>query len=126
MLTSSELTRNLFPYKITKTSATGYTVEVALVGFSKSEIEVEVINGILVVKPDQTKLEAELGEYMFQGISGLDFERSWVLQNQMITKSADFYNNLLLSAVKALVPMPTKATTIELTQEQKDAIAETL
>ena len=62
------------PYNIKKIDAENYEIQIALAGFSKSELDIVVEDGNLVVKGEQDKSE---DEFLHKGIAERNFTRTW-------------------------------------------------
>ena len=74
---------NYPPYNIRKTGKDNYSIEVALAGFSKKDVEVEFEDNILTVRTKQLNKSEDQnvdGEIIHKGISQRQFARSLLLQ----------------------------------------------
>ena len=99
------------PYNIRKDEENIYTIEMAVAGFSKEDLEAELKEGILMVrsKPDQ-----EEGEYLHRGIAKRAFSRSFTLSDDMIIKGADLINGMLTISLERIIPEEKKSRMIEI------------
>ena len=70
------------PYNIRKEGDYNYTIEMALAGMSRDDLEVEVADGTLTVRSVDKKEQD--GELLHQGISYRKFKRSWTLANDCL------------------------------------------
>ena len=75
------------PYNIRKVDEYNYVIELALAGFSESDIEVEVKDGTLSVRSKEDKNTDE-SQYVHRGIARRSFSRTWTLSDDMIVKGA--------------------------------------
>ena len=107
----SESTTGYPPYNIRKDEENIYTIEMAVAGFSKEDLEAELKEGILMVrsKPDQ-----EEGEYLHRGIAKRAFSRSFTLSDDMIIKGADLINGMLTISLERIIPEEKKSRMIEI------------
>ena len=73
---SSESATGYPPYNIRKDEENFYTIEMAVAGFSKEDLEAELKEGILTVS---SKSNQDEGEYLHRGIARRAFSRSFTL-----------------------------------------------
>ena len=101
------------PYNIRKDEEDLYTIEMAVAGFAKEDLEAELKDGVLTVrsKPDQ-----EEGEYLHRGIAKRAFSRSFTLSDDVVIKGADLVNGMLTINLEKIVPEEKKARMIEIGQ----------
>jgi len=94
---------NYPPHNIVKYSDSEYAIEVAVAGFSKQEINVEVDQDQLVVRGTQ-KTTDESKEYLHRGLASRDFEQSWTLAEYMEVKDAEVKDGMLVISIQRIVP----------------------
>tara|TARA_B100002019_G_scaffold159783_1_gene137728 strand:- start:1791 stop:2234 length:444 start_codon:yes stop_codon:yes gene_type:complete len=92
---------NYPPYNIINGSDNRTTLEVALAGFSRSDIEVSTEQGVLTVRAYPEKDERT---YAHKGISSKSFSKSWQLGDDIEVKSVDLENGLLTVVLEKFVP----------------------
>ena len=90
------------PYNIQKVGDYNYTIEMALAGFSKDDIEVEVADGTLSVRSD--KKEEPDDEFYHRGISYRKFERKFTLADDLVVNGAKLENGMLTIDLERIVP----------------------
>ncbi len=91
------------PYNIQKVGDYNYTIEMALAGFSKDDIEVEVADGTLSVRSD--KKEEPDDEFTYhRGISYRKFERKFTLADDLVVNGAKLENGMLTIDLERIVP----------------------
>jgi len=85
------------PYNISKSLDDDeiYVVTLAVAGFKKSEIDVELKEGNLLINGNVEKKEEEGIEYLHKGIAERDFFRSFKLAEYVEVKSAKLEDGLL-------------------------------
>ena len=107
------------PYNIRKDEEDLYTIEMAVAGFAKEDLEAELKDGVLTVrsKPDQ-----EEGEYLHRGIAKRAFSRSFTLSDDVVIKGADLVNGMLTINLEKIVPEEKKARMIEIGQSTKSKV----
>ena len=97
---------NYPPYNIVKTDNNNYNVEIALAGFSKKDITVEVENGILTiesVKDKSDKEEDTLG-VLHKGISKRYFKKQFTIAKDVKVNEAELKDGLLKVSMERIVP----------------------
>ena len=93
-------------YNIVKTDNNNYNVEIALAGFSKKDITVEVENGILTiesVKDKSDKDEDTLG-VLHKGISKRYFKKQFTIAKDVKVNGAELKDGLLKVSMERIVP----------------------
>ena len=103
------------PYNIRKVDEYNYVIELALAGFSESDIEVEVKDVTLSVRSKEDKSTDE-SQYVHRGIARRSFSRTWTLSDDMIVKGAEFNNGLLNISLEKVVPEEKKPRLIPITK----------
>ena len=81
------------PYNIRKDGEYNYDIEMALAGFSKKDIEVEVADGVLTIR--SVKENEEDDSNLYRGISYRKFNRKFTLADDIIVKDAKLQDGLL-------------------------------
>jgi|TARA_B100000287_G_C20611752_1_gene772338 molecular chaperone IbpA len=104
------------PYNIVKSGKNTYDIEVALAGFNKKDINVEVENGMLTIetkKEDKESSKKEDGEVIHKGISKRYFKRSFTIANDVKVKGAELKDGLLRVSMEKIIPEEMKLKTID-------------
>ena len=81
------------PYNIKQVKENKYVIEMAVAGFSKSDIEMTLEGNKLVIKA-ATKDE-DNGDYLYRGIANRAFERTFTLADKVEIKDAEMINGML-------------------------------
>jgi molecular chaperone IbpA len=102
---------NYPPYNIKKTGDNNYTIELAVAGFAKQDIEIEFADDKLIVK-GSTSDDAD-SDYLFKGIAGRNFTRTFALNDQIEIKGAELFNGMLQIALERIIPEHKKPKKIE-------------
>ena len=95
------------PYNIRKIDETQYVIEIALAGFSKEDIEVEVTEGNLTVRSKKLEEKTELTSedcYVHKGIAKRSFLRSWTLSDDIVVRGADLKDGMLIINLEKVIP----------------------
>ena len=119
MLGNGSLTTqsNYPPYNIRKTGNDKYSIEVALAGFSKKDVEVEFEDNLLTVRTKQVNKSEDKnvnGEILHKGISQRQFARSFTIADDVKVNGAELKDGLLTIACERIVPEYKKKKLIEI------------
>jgi molecular chaperone IbpA len=103
---------NYPPYNIRKTGDNTYSVEIAVAGFGKSEIEIEMEDNKLIVRGNVAQ-DNESEEFLFKGIASRAFTRTFALHDQIEVKDAEILNGMLRIFLERVIPEEKKPRKIE-------------
>lgn len=109
-----DLTKNIPnypPYNIRKIDENRYQIEIAVAGFAKSEIDIELDGDKLVIR-GVTKQE-ESNDYIFKGIANRAFTRAFALDDQMVVQDAELFNGMLKIMLERIIPEHKKPIKVE-------------
>ena len=102
------------PYNIQKTEDYKFEIEMALAGFDKKDIEIEVAEGVLTVKSLKDKDTGATDDYtLYKGISQRNFTRKFTLADDIVVKGAELKNGMLTINLERIVPEEKKPQLIE-------------
>ena len=90
------------PYNIRKEGDYNYVIEMALAGFGKKDIEVEVADGTLSVR--SIKENSEDDSTVYRGISYRRFERKFTMADDIVVNDAKLENGMLNIELERIVP----------------------
>ena len=107
------------PYNIRKDEENIYTIEMAVAGFSKEDLEAELKEGILTVR---SKQDQDDGEYLHRGIVKRAFSRSFTLSHDVVIKGADLINGMLTISLERIIPEEKKSHMIEIGEPTESAL----
>lgn len=94
---------NYPPYNIVNGSDGRTTLEVALAGFSREDIEVETERNVLTVSAKKAPADKERN-YEHKGISYRTFSRNWQMGDDVEVESVDFVDGLLTISLRKELP----------------------
>ena len=94
------------PYNIRKGGDYTYAIEMALAGFSKNDIEIEVAEGLLTVRSvkEDSETNEEYDSKIYRGISYRKFNRKFTLADDIVVKDASLENGMLEITLQRIVP----------------------
>ena len=102
------------PYNIRKINEAQYVIEIALAGFSKEDIEVEVTEGNLAIRSKEEKETDEDESFVHKGIAKRSFLRSFTLSDDIIVKGADLKDGMLIINLEKVIPDEKKPRLIQI------------
>ena len=117
MLESTErYSSNYPPYNIHKLNEKDYKIEIALAGYSKDDIELELKETTLTVrnKAKEKVVNEEGNGVIHKGISTRQFERSFTISEDIKVKNAELKNGLLNIDLERIIPEEKKSRLIEI------------
>ncbi len=93
------------PYNIQKTEDFKFEIEMALAGFDKKDISVEVAEGVLTIKSIKDKDTGATDEFtLYKGISKRNFTRKFTLADDIVVNDAKLENGMLTISLERIVP----------------------
>ena len=90
------------PYNIQKTEDYKFVIEMAVAGFSKKDIEVEVASNVLTVR--SVKENNTDDSNLYQGISYRKFNRKFTLADDIVVNGAELKDGMLTISLERIVP----------------------
>jgi molecular chaperone IbpA len=116
-----DLTKNIPnypPYNIKKTGDNTYVIEIAVAGFARQDIEIELDNGNMIIK-GSAKNEEEENNFLYKGIANRNFTRTFTLEDQIEIKDAEMINGMLKVFLERIIPEHKKPKKIEIKANKK-------
>lgn len=106
------------PYNIKKVDENKYVIEVAVAGFGKQDIEIEILDGTLIIK-GQTSLDTLTKDgvdvtYLHKGIAERAFTRTFKLADTIEIKNAELVNGILKVWLDNIIPDHKKPRKVEI------------
>jgi molecular chaperone IbpA len=122
--TVSKAVPNYPPYNIVKVEDNKYVIEMAVAGFGKHNIDIEIQDGTLLVSGhtdvgDMVKEGLE-NTYLYKGISDRNFKRSFNIADTIEIKNAELFNGMLKIWLERIIPESKKPKKIEIVDPQSD------
>ncbi len=103
---------NYPPYNIKKVGKDKYQLDMALAGFSKDDVKVEVKENTLTVSASSSDKEDD--SYVHKGIAKRAFKRSWTLVEHLEVQDAKLKDGVLTVDMKLNLPEEKKPRTIKI------------
>jgi molecular chaperone IbpA len=106
---------NFPPYNIRKVDENKYTVEIAVAGFSKSDIEIEIDGDTLKITGN-SKDDAD--NLLYKGIANRGFTRTFNLADTIEVQDASLVNGMLKVFLENIIPENKKPRKMDIKEEQ--------
>jgi molecular chaperone IbpA len=95
------------PHNLIRKSEDEFSIELAVAGFSSSDIDIQVANGVLTISSDSQKTVSSLDnqpDYIHKGISNKQFRRSFNLAEYIEVKQAGYQDGILTVDLIRVIP----------------------
>jgi molecular chaperone IbpA len=113
---ANQVSQNYPPYNIEKIAENRYDIVMAVAGFSKSEITVQVEHDHLTIKGEKIDTQDPIPEYLYRGLALRDFDRTFTLAEHMKVIKAEIKDGLLLIQIVREIPEEKKPRLIEVVE----------
>ena len=114
---------NYPPYNIIKKGDNLYEVEIAVAGFVKSEISIELEDGVMTVTGKKTVPDEGI-EFIHKGIAERDFTRKFTLSDTIEVRGADLNSGILSIMLENVIPEHKKPRTIAIGNSEAQLLTE--
>jgi molecular chaperone IbpA len=104
------------PINIKKTDDNKYLLEMAVAGFGKNSIELTLEQNKLRIA-GKAEASDETTEYLYKGISTRPFERTFMLNDDVVVNNAQYVNGLLKVWLEHIIPEEKKPKKIDIEDE---------
>lgn len=102
------------PYNIELLADDKYRITMAVAGFSKDELTLEVRENLLLITGQKSDKEEQERKFLHKGISERNFERKFQLGAHVKVLTADMENGLLHVDLERVIPEALKPRRIEI------------
>lgn len=104
------------PYNIKKVDDNRYVIEMAVAGFGKSDIELELVGDKLVIKGNHK--DDNVGpQFLYQGLAMRPFTRQFTLADNVEVAGASLLNGILKIGLEAIIPEENKPKKIDISDD---------
>ena len=100
---AAEQSQGYPPYNIERTDENHYRISIAVAGFGDKDLAVDVNNGVLTVAGKREEANDKQA-FLYQGIAGRAFERSFQLAEHVEVRGAKLENGLLHIDLERVIP----------------------
>ena len=101
---ANQIQTNYPPHNVIKHNDDNYSIEIAVSGFDKNEVTVEVADNQLTITGTRSKDDTEVVEYLHRGLASRDFVRVFPLAEHIIVGDATIKNGILTVALQRILP----------------------
>ena len=105
------------PHNIIKAGESDYLIELAIAGFSKDEINIEVKDRTLTVKGEHV---SKGREFIHRGISTKKFKRTFRLSEHVHVNGADIQDGILAIELQYVIPEDQRPRKINIGQTRNE------
>lgn len=113
---ANQLSSNYPPFNIAKVAENLYDIAIAVTGFEKDEIAVQVEANELTVRGERKTAEQPEPEYLHRGLALRDFERTFTLAEHMKVRKAEIKNGILMIQIEREIPEELKPRVIDIVE----------
>lgn len=111
------------PYNIIKENDTEYTIEIAVSGFKREDIEITAEGNKLYVNGAIKTAKTDV-QYLHRGIGTRDFSHKYTVADTVVVKGADMIDGLLVIKLENMIPEEKKPRKIEISTKTTDLLTE--
>lgn len=115
---------NYPPYNIVKTDENKYVIEMAVAGFGKHNLELELNDGVLTITGNTAVLDVLDNTYLYKGIADRSFTRKFTLADTVEIKNAELINGMLRVWLENIIPDSKKPKKIDI-EDRNEASSKT-
>jgi molecular chaperone IbpA len=112
---ASQVSNNYPPYNIEKVSENEYDFSIAVTGFEKDEISVQVEMNELTIRGER-KASDEGKEFLHRGLALRNFEKTLALADHMKIAKAEMKNGILSIRIVREIPEAMKPRVIDIVE----------
>jgi molecular chaperone IbpA len=121
-----DLTKNVPnypPYNIKKIGENTYTIELAVAGFNKHQLEIQIDGDKLSVRGNVDK-STPAGTMLYEGIANRAFTRAFALNDNVVVKNAGLFNGMLKIMLEQITPEKNKSYKIDIQDDEPQTVSE--
>jgi len=116
------------PYNLKKIDENKYTIELAVAGFAKQDLEIEIVEDKLIIKGNthagEPAEQDSAGEWtwpqmLHHGLAMRPFTRTFTLSDNVEIRGASLLNGILKIVLEAIIPEHKKPKKVEIADEEE-------
>ena len=111
---------NYPPYNIIKVEENQYELQLAIAGFTRDDLDIEVKDGTLHI--EGRKQHEDETNYLHKGISARAFHRTFTLADTIVVKGADLADGILTIDLENVIPEEKKPRKILIGHNKHDEV----
>ena len=102
------------PFNVETSGDDKYQITLALAGFVRDDLKIDVQEGILTITGEKVEAESEEIQYLHKGIANRSFTRTWKLAEYVEVVEAKMENGMLYISLERIVPEEKKPKSIKI------------
>lgn len=103
------------PYNIKQINDDRYQIEMAVAGFSKGDLKIELANNQLTIEgSQQSSDDSNDANYLYKGIAARQFRQSFALEDHVKVLGSELKDGVLKIELERQIPDEMKPRTIEI------------
>jgi molecular chaperone IbpA len=102
------------PYNVEKSGDDKYQITLALAGFVRDDLKIDVQEGTLTVSGKKEEVESDDVEILHRGIANRSFTRNWSLAEYVEVIEAKMENGMLYISLERIVPKEKQPKSIKI------------
>jgi molecular chaperone IbpA len=106
------------PHNIIKADENKYVVELAVAGFAKNEIDIQVQEGNLTIKGEKKEGTPD-NQYLHRGIGNRSFTKVITIADTIEVKGAEFKDGILRIGLENIIPDHKKPKKVEISDSME-------
>jgi molecular chaperone IbpA len=122
------------PYNLKKIDENKYTIELAVAGFAKQDLEIEIVDDKLIIRGNtqsgepaeqDSKGDWTWPQMLHQGLAMRPFTRTFTLSDNVEIRGASLLNGILKIVLEAIIPEHKKPKKVEIQDEEQTSAPST-
>ena len=113
---ANSVSNNYPPHNILKTGENQYEIQLAVTGFSKTEIAVTVEDNVLIIKGESQTTEYAAEAYLHRGLATRYFVKEFPLAEHIEVVGAETQNGMLTVKLVRNIPESAKPKVIDIVE----------
>ena len=111
---ANQLNTNYPPYNVIKFSENDYIIEMAVAGFKRDEITIELENDVLSIRGVKRDQKQDTTQYIYHGLGARGFQRQFTLHSDLVVKDAQLEDGILRVLILHVIPENKKPKQIKI------------
>jgi molecular chaperone IbpA len=111
---ANQLNTNYPPYNVIKFGENDYIIEMAVAGFKRDEITIELENDVLSIRGVKRDQKPDTAQYIYHGLGSRGFQRQFTLHNNLVIKDAILEDGILKVLILHVIPEDKKPKLIKI------------
>ena len=112
---ANQISQNYPPFNVVQLNENEYEIQIAVAGFKKEEIDIEVNQNQLTVKGEHSSTDPTPEyTYLHRGLAARDFVRDWTLERYTEVRGAEIKDGILSIKLERVIPDALKPRKIEI------------